>query len=161
MASARAAERRAHFQAPLVSENERGTSTYIRVPDAAMEAFAPKRRVPVVASLNGFEFRTTIANLGGGNFIAVRAEIRHAAKLRAGDIVKVVLTLDAAERIVEIPKDLMDAMNDGERATFERMSYTQRKECVRAIEGAKKAETRARRVAAAIRSIRAKTSELR
>lgn len=55
-------------------------------------------------------------------------------------------TLDAAERTVEVPAYFANALTVAERRTFDAMSYSHRKEYVQWIEGAKKPETRERRI---------------
>jgi len=55
--------------------------------------------------------------------------------------------LDTEPRVVEIPKDLAAALKKAKKAeAFDKLSYTHRKEHVRAINEAKAAETRARRI---------------
>ena len=65
--------------------------------------------------------------------------------------------LDTGPREVEVPADLAEALahDDVARANFDGMSYTHRKEWVRWIEEAKKAETRATRLAKTVESLHA------
>lgn len=60
------------------------------------------------------------------------------------------LDLDTEPREIDVPIDLEAAFDDEARAAFERMSYTHRREYADWIEEAKRAETRARRVAKAV-----------
>ena len=66
-----------------------------------------------------------------------------------GDTIEVTLELDTAPRTVEVPGDLAAALAEraGAREAFDQLSYTFRKEHVRAVESAKAAETRQRRIA--------------
>lgn len=61
-------------------------------------------------------------------------------------------------RTVEVPDDLAAAIDTepGLRDVWDRLAYTHRREHVRAVEEAKKAETRARRVEKAIETLRAR-----
>jgi uncharacterized protein YdeI (YjbR/CyaY-like superfamily) len=61
--------------------------------------------------------------------------------------VDIELELDAKPRTVRLPKDLAAALDKDARASFDRMSYTHRKEYVEWIEEAKREETRRRRIA--------------
>lgn len=64
-------------------------------------------------------------------------------------------TADTQERTVEVPADFAAALREsGLTKAFDALSYTHRKEHVRAIEEAKKPETRARRIEAAIAKLR-------
>lgn len=84
-------------------------------------------------------------------------EHRDKAGVKAGDKVEVSLERDDAPREVEVPKDLAAALKKaGARAAFDKLAFTHRKEHVRAIEEAKAAETRARRIEKAVAMVLAK-----
>jgi uncharacterized protein YdeI (YjbR/CyaY-like superfamily) len=67
----------------------------------------------------------------------------------------VTMELDAESRDVETPKELRKALaaNGPRRKKWDSWSYTRRREVTEAIEGAKRPETRARRVAAALSAL--------
>lgn len=69
--------------------------------------------------------------------------------MKAGDELDAVIELDTAPREVELPEDLAEALAGNERARrfFEKLSFTHRKEWVRWITDAKKAQTRQSRIA--------------
>jgi uncharacterized protein YdeI (YjbR/CyaY-like superfamily) len=69
-----------------------------------------------------------------------------------GDKVTVVLEPDTAPRTVDVPADLKKALKTNPRAqaSWDRYSYTHRKEFANWITEAKKPETRARRLEKAI-----------
>ena len=116
-----------------------------------------KTRVPVRATVNGYEYRTTIAKMGGRFLMPFAKEHREASGIEAGDEIEVTLVEDAAERTVDVPTDFAAALHEaGLRQTFDTLAYTHRKEHVRAIEEAKKPETRVRRIEKAIEMLRAK-----
>lgn len=77
-----------------------------------------------------------------------------------GDEVTASIELDTAEPVVEVPADLAAALDADPqlRAAFAALPYSHRKEHVRAITEAKRPETRARRVAAAIEMLRTSTA---
>jgi uncharacterized protein YdeI (YjbR/CyaY-like superfamily) len=69
-----------------------------------------------------------------------------------GDEVEVVLEEDTQPRIVEVPRDLLQALAKAPAAkeAFEKMSFTHQKEYVNAILEAKHASTRSDRIAKTI-----------
>src|SRR2546423_652579 len=63
--------------------------------------------------------------------------------------------LATADRTVQVPKDLAEAMEEaGVREAFDSLSLTHRREHVEAVTGAKKPETRQRRIARAVAMLR-------
>jgi uncharacterized protein YdeI (YjbR/CyaY-like superfamily) len=67
--------------------------------------------------------------------------------VKAGDHLDVGVELDAAPREVDVPADLAAALKKaGARTAFDSLSFTRRKEAVVSVEGAKKPETRERRI---------------
>ncbi len=115
-----------------------------------------KVRAPVRVTINGHTFRTTIARMGGRTFVGLNREARDGTGVAAGDRVTVELEPDDEPRIVELPPDLAAALDADLRAFFDSLSYTHRKEYVRWIEGAKRAETRGARIEKAVAMLRAK-----
>ncbi|HLH99576.1 MAG TPA: YdeI/OmpD-associated family protein [Acidimicrobiales bacterium] len=115
------------------------------------------KRFPVVATVNGYTWRTSVARMGGESLVGLNREVREAAGVEAGDEVDVALELDAAPREVEVPPDLAAALDadPAVRAAFEGLAFTHRKEFARWITEAKREETRQRRVEQAVEMIRA------
>jgi len=144
----------ATFRTKLASVNEAGTMTFIAVPEKAMQEFGGQRRVPVVATIDGHAYRTTICDMGNGPSIPVRRSVREAAGIAAGQRVTVALVLDGDERTVAVPPFLAKALTKTERTAFDSMSYSHRKEYVEWIVAAKRPETRDRRVEKAREKLR-------
>ena len=131
-------------------------ATGIVVPFDPKEVWG-KTRVAVRATVNGYEYRTTIAKMGGRFLMPFAKEHRDASGIEAGDEITVTLVEDTAERTVAMPDDLAAALKQAKlRDAFDALSFTHRKEHVRAIEEAKKPETRARRIEKALEMLRAK-----
>ena len=107
------------------------------------------------ATVNGHTFASTIAVYGGKYYLGFNREVRDAAGIEDGDVLTIDLERDEDERRVEVPGDLAAALDPATRATFDKLSFTHRREYVRWIEEAKRDETRARRVAKAVELIRA------
>ena len=128
-----------------------GPACFIPLPFDPKAVFG-KVRAPVKVTLNGFTYRSTIAAMGGPPCIPLRKSHREAAGLEGDETVEVRLELDTGKREVTPPRDLVAALKARPLA-FERwkaLSYSHQREHVEAIEDAKKAETRARRIAAAV-----------
>ena len=126
------------------------SGTFVSVPPIIMKEFGGRIRVPVRATINGVTWRTTIAEMGGGPMIGVTAATRKAAGVERGDRVTVKIEEDSEVRTVILPPDFAKTMNRAQRKAFDAMSYTHRKEYVQWIEGAKKPETRKRRIEKAL-----------
>jgi hypothetical protein len=114
------------------------------------------QRFPVVATVNGYGWRTSVARMRGEFLLGLNRAVRREAGVETGDTVDVELELDTAPREVELPEALSNALaQDSEaRAAFDRLSYTHRKEYARWIDEAKRDETRERRVIQALEMLR-------
>jgi len=128
----------------------------LKPPFDVAEVFGRKGRVPVKGTINGFAFRSSLMNMGDGHMMVINAEMRAGAKCKAGDTVAVVMELDEDERTVELSKDLKKMIDSDPKAkeSWKKLSFTHKKEHVRAIEGAKKPETREKRIAAMMDALR-------
>ena len=132
------------------------TATGFRVPAEIVAALGTSKRPPVRVTINGHTYRNTVAVYGGVFMLGVSAENRAAAGVQAGDELDVDIELDTAPREVSIPPDFADALDadaDARRA-FDRLSYSHKQQHILAIEQAKTAETRQRRIAKAITGLR-------
>ena len=129
-----------------------GTNTGIEVPAEVVAALDEGKRPPVVVIVNGYEYRSTVAPMGGKYLLPFSADRRQESGIQGGDAIDVELTLDTAPRTVDVPHDLQFALNSSATAAaaWDKLSYTHRKEHVRSVLDAKKAETRTRRIAAVV-----------
>ena len=143
------------FRATL--ETNGRTATGIEVPTSVVDALAAGKRPPVRVTLHEHTYRTTVARMGGRFLVPVSAEVRKAAGVIAGDELDVGIELDDAPRTVDVPPDLAAALAEAPAAAqaWEKLAYTHQKEWARSVEDAKKPETRARRIAAAVEALRA------
>ena len=141
------------FKARIVRE---GSMSYIPLTFDPKDVFG-KVRAPVKVTLNGFSYRSTIAAMGGPPFIPLRASNREAAGLEGGETIDVRLDLDTEKRVVKPPADFVKALKAAGSVwdRWRTLSYTHQREHVEAIEGAKQAETRSRRIQKAVQQIRA------
>ncbi|MEO6051403.1 MAG: YdeI/OmpD-associated family protein [Pyrinomonadaceae bacterium] len=131
-------------------------ATGITIPFDVEKVFGAKR-VPVKASINGAEYCGSIVRMGGVYCLGVPKVFREAAAINAGEHIVVTVERDTDVRTVSVPKDLAEALTaNGLSDAFEALSYTHRKEHVRAIVEAKAPETRIRRIQKAIEIVAAK-----
>ncbi len=131
------------------------TATGLQVPDDVVARLDGGRRPPVVVTVEGYTYRTTVAPMGGAFWIPLAAEHREAAGVRAEQEVEVSVELDTAPREVRVPDDLAAAFQDDVRTAFDGLAFSHRKEWVRWVEEAKKPETRAARIDRTVESLRA------
>lgn len=137
----------------VLRPDERGVVNAIDVPFDPKEAFG-KVRAPVVVSIGGHEYRSTVFRMDGRTFVPLRTSHREAAKVKPGQTVRVTLTLDDQPRKVEPPADLLKAIRAAKLSSvWQALSYTHQREHVDAIESAKKPETRERRIAACVEMV--------
>ena len=122
---------------------------YLIVPREASDRLGTRARVPIRGTVNGVEFRNSLLPDGKGGFtLVVNGELRSAASVQKGDWVKVDADVDTAPRIVRVPPDLRAALtkSPAAREFFRTLSYSHQKEYVDWLTGAKRPETRIRRV---------------
>jgi hypothetical protein len=114
------------------------------------------KRFPVVATVNGYTWRTSVTRMKGEFLLGLSREVREGTGAQIGDEVEVALELDQAPREVEVPEALAAALaaDPDASATFERLAFTHRKEYARWVAEAKRDETRQRRVEQAVEMIR-------
>src|SRR6516162_7560885 len=119
------------FRAPL---QPRGPAAAVVLDDAQVAAVGEgAKRFPVVATVNGYTWRTSVVRMGGEFLLGLNKEVRLGAGVDAGTPVDVTLEIDAAPREVEVPEDLAAALEReaGARKNFEAMPFTHQKEYVR------------------------------
>ena len=139
------------FRTTLLHE---GNLTGIEVPFDPKTVFG-KTRVPVKVTLNGYTYRSTIASMGGRFLIPLRKSNREAAGLTGDETLYVRLDLDTDERTIKPPADFTKALKATPPAwdRWKELSFSHQREHVEAIEGAKKPETRARRIETSVAEI--------
>ena len=133
-----------------------GNTTGFLIPDATVEELGGGGRPKVVVTVNGYTFRSSIARMGGEYWLGVSSERRTAAGIAAGDLLDLEIELDTDPRRIEVPDDLAAAL-DAEPAAKEfwgTLSFSNQRWHVEQITGAKKAETRAARVARSVSMLR-------
>ena len=129
-----------------------GNNTGIVVPDDVIEQLGAGRRPAVVVNVNGYEYRNTVAVMGGKHLISISAAVRKATGLQGGDPIHVELTVAEGPREVNVPDDLAAALraHPDAAAFFATLSNSLQRYHVDNVTGAKAAETRQRRIDKAI-----------
>ena len=142
------------FRAKILHE---GPACTIELPFDPKAVFG-QVRAPVKVTVKGYTFRTRVVAMGGPPCIAFRKDHREAGGVSEGDTVQVRVELDTEERVVKPPADLMKALRAAPPAwdRWQELSYTHQREHVEAIEEAKAANTRARRIERAVQDVAAR-----
>jgi len=132
------------------------TATGLQVPNDIIEKLGSSKRQAVRITINGYTYRSTVAVMGGRFMVGVNADNRAGAGVVGGDEVDVDIELDTAPREVAVPADLAAAL-DAEpeaRLTFDKLSNSNKGWHTSQIEGAKTDETRQRRIAKSVATLR-------
>jgi hypothetical protein len=146
---------RLKFRTVLQLEGKNATG--IHVPPEIVTALGASKRPPVLVTIHGYTYRTTIAPYNAVFMIPVSAENRANAAIAAGDEIEVEVELDMAPREVTLPADFSTALEQDAdaRSFFDGLSYSNKRRIVLSIEEAKTEETRQRRIAKAISDLHA------
>jgi hypothetical protein len=102
----------------------------------------------VHVDVNGHEFRSTVAVMGGRHLISVNAAMRKDTGLAGGDPIRVTLTVADTPREVEVPADFAAALAAEPACAdfFATLSNSLQRYHVDSINDAKTDETRQRRI---------------
>src|SRR5215469_18839650 len=93
-----------------------GNNTGIVVPDEAIGRLGAGQRPAVVVNVNGYEYRNTVAVMGGKHMISISAAVRTETGLKAGDPIRVTLTVADTPRDVNVPANFAAALAADDRA---------------------------------------------
>jgi bifunctional DNA-binding transcriptional regulator/antitoxin component of YhaV-PrlF toxin-antitoxin module len=140
------------FKTKLITYDISGAWTFLTVPFSVEKEYGTKAQVKVKGSIDGVSYKSTLLPLGGGKHnLVVKKEIRKKIGKKAGDTVTVTLEKDTAKRIVIVPQDFQDALNPRAAEFFDGLAPSYKKAYVDWIGGAKKEETRQRRIDKAVK----------
>jgi hypothetical protein len=147
------------FKGVLTPTPRGGGGTMVPVPREVAARLGLKGMPKIEAVIAGHPYRGSLMPMGDGTYcLGVLKSIQEAAGVRQGDSITIELALDTAPRIVEVPADLAQALARDKKAAaaWGALSYTNKKEAARAIEDAKRPETRERRLVATLARLRAR-----
>lgn len=132
-----------------------GPATAIVLTDAQVEELGGGKRAAVKLTIAGKTARLRLAVMGGQNLIGISKANREQLGVDIGDTVDATIELDTAERTITLPADAAKALDKAKlRKQFDALAFTHQKEHVRAIEEAKKPETRTKRIEAMVEKLR-------
>jgi hypothetical protein len=129
----------------------------LEVPPEVVEALGEGKRPRVLITINGHAWRSRVAIMRGRYLLGLSNANRHAAGVATGEEVEIEVEFDPEPRSVIVPADFGRALDADPvaRAAFDRLPDGQKREHVRAIESAKKPDTRNRRIEKAMGTLRA------
>ena len=141
------------FTAEVLSAGQGGGHAVVVPKDVAAE-FSSKRP-PVLAHVNGVEYRSRLMIYGGQSYLGLRKDLLRRLEVGVGDQVEIELVEDHQERVVVEPPELSQALaaNAAARAAYEKLPFTHRNEYARWIGEGSKPQTRADRVAKTIKRL--------
>ncbi|MGV9827226.1 MULTISPECIES: DUF1905 domain-containing protein [unclassified Gordonia (in: high G+C Gram-positive bacteria)] len=130
----------------------RGPAAAVILTDDEVASLGAGKTPPVAFTIAGTTVQGRIGRMGGENLLGFNKAVRTQLGVAAGDTVDIEITLDAGPREVEVPPALAEALDADPAAkkAFAALAPSRRKEMVRSVADAKKDDTRARRVAAAL-----------
>lgn len=134
-----------------------GNKAGIEIPEDVIEGLGAGKRPPVVVTMNGQSYRSSIAVMGGKFMVGVSSANRELTGAAAGDTVEVGLELDTEPRVMEVPDDLAAALEaePEAKAFYATLNYSSQRRYVEPIGDAKTEETRARRIAKVVADLKA------
>jgi hypothetical protein len=150
------------FTAEVLSAGQGGHA--VVVPREIAAGF-DSRRPPVLAHVNGADYRSRLMVYGGKSYLGLRKDLLKTIGVVAGDTVEIDLQLDR-ERVEQSsstpaaavePVELVDALaaDPSARAAYDALTPSNRAEYARWIGDAKRPETRNERTAKTIRRLTA------
>ncbi len=145
------------FKGVLTPTPRGGGGTLIAIPKEVAVKLGLKGMPKINAVIAGSPYRGSLMPMGDGTYcLGVLKSIQEAAGVGTGDSITIDLELDTAPRKVELPSDLAKATRGDKKAiaAWEGLSYTDKKEIARSLEEAKRPETRERRLAQALETLR-------
>jgi hypothetical protein len=144
------------FTATLVRPPGTGTWTYLDVPFSVPDVFGVKGQAKVKGTIDRAAFRSTLLPRGDGtHYLVVNRALRDQIGVSAGGTVRVTLERDAEPRAVSLAPDFKRALNRNRaaKAAYEKMAYSHQKAYVEWIDEARREDTRARRIEAAVKRL--------
>lgn len=145
------------FTAEILAAGQGGHA--VVVPKAIAATFSSKRP-PVLASVDGTEYRSRLMVYGGVSYLGLRKDLLRRIGRQAGDEVTIELTEEdepppEAEAEIADPPELLAALAEdpAAEAAYAALPPSHRREYARWIGEAKKPETRSERVARTLRRL--------
>ena len=128
------------------------SATGIPVPEAVVAELGSGKKPAVVVRIGSYEYRSTVASMGGEFLIPLSAEHRAGSGVSGGDEVEVTLAIDDMPREVPLPDEISEALDASPAlaAAYAALSYSRQRALIEPIGQTKTPETRSRRVEKAL-----------
>lgn len=137
----------------IIKSHDSMDAAYIEFPYNVESEFGVKGQVKVKATFDGCEYRGSLAKMGHNcHVLGITQKIRKQINRQPGDLVHVILIKDIEERIVELPEDFKNRLEENNKASefYNSLSYSHQKKYIDWILSAKRIETREKRIREAI-----------
>jgi bifunctional DNA-binding transcriptional regulator/antitoxin component of YhaV-PrlF toxin-antitoxin module len=135
--------------------------SFVEFPHEVEKVYGVKGRVPVNVTFDGIPYRGSMVRMGSErHLLLILKEIRERLGKGQGDTIHVTVDLDEAPRVIVLARDVEAAFKKaGVLELFRSLSFSHQREYHRAIEEARQAETRRRRIDKAIVEILSKKAK--
>ncbi len=139
----------------LTLERRGPAGAFILTDDQVAALADGAKAFPVRVEIGDKVVALRLARMGGENLVGLSKAARAEAGVEIGDRVWVSIARDDGERTIEVPGDLAAALAASPSAAdaFAALAPSHRKEHVRWVEDAKRAQTRADRIAKVIEQL--------
>jgi hypothetical protein len=127
----------------------------LEVPAEVVESLGVAKRPPVKITINGHSWRSRIAVMRGRYLIGLSNANRQAAGVQIGEEIEVDVEYDHEPRPIVVPDDFANALDADPvaRAAYDSLPDGRKRQHVLSIEGAKRPETRQRRIEQALAAL--------
>ena len=134
----------------------RGPAAAIVLTDEQVRALGAGKTPAVRVTINSMSVAARVGRMGGENLVGLSKKLRADLGVEIGDVVDVVIALDAAPREIAVPPALAAAFaaDPSAKSGFDVLAPSHRKEFARWIDEAKRDETRRSRVEQALQMLR-------
>ena len=124
-----------------------GSFTFVAIPFSPREVWGAKPRYYVMGTINGISVRGTLGASGQDYFLRLGAAWMRDSGIESGANISVRLSLEGPQED-NIASDIAKALSENKKAKtfFDGLPTFYRKNFIRWIEGAKREETRVRRI---------------
>lgn len=127
-----------------------GDWNWVDMPFLAKELYGSKGNIPVIAIVDGVEFKASLMPAGKDKHsLFIRKDLQKKIQKKAGMSVNVSIEFDPEPRPLEVPVDVEDALENNNRAKAffdETLSPSHKKGLIAFINEAKQVETRLKRI---------------
>ncbi len=129
-------------------ESGGGSKAGFVVPDTVVDELGGGKHPKVTVTVTGYTYRSSVARMGDRYMVGMSTDRRAEAAVTVGEVYDVEVELDDAPREVDLPSDLAAALDAAPAAKefWQTLSYSKQQWHVLQVTGAKKPETRAKRV---------------